>query len=167
MKHVTRPRHETMVVPAAEKRSVKGPTPTDSVTRFWRHVEKTDGCWLWVGGRANGGYGRFGALPDRIVYAHRFSYELHKGPIPDGMFVCHSCDNPSCVRPDHLFAGHNVDNVRDMVAKGRLRSFNGQKRFCKNGHEFTAENTRRRPGGHRSCIACKIAQCRAYRRAKR
>lgn len=86
--------------------------------RFWRSVDKTDadGCWLWR--CVSGKYGQF-TVNGRNIGAHRASWAMHFGPIPDGVFVCHRCDNPRCVRPDHLFLGTHGDNMADMVAKGR------------------------------------------------
>lgn len=88
--------------------------------QFWAQVEKTDGCWLWTGGRFPTGYGRVN-FAAQLWYTHRLAYTLTHGPIPAGMFVCHHCDNPPCARPDHLFLGTAADNVRDRDAKGRSR----------------------------------------------
>jgi len=90
--------------------------------RFWRQVQKdVDGCWLWTG-RPVQGYGRFRpSSRGTKIGAHRYSWELHVGPIPDGLDVCHRCDVPLCIRPDHLFLGTHADNMADMVAKGRSR----------------------------------------------
>lgn len=86
--------------------------------RFWRQVQKTDTCWLWTGARSGAGYGQIG-INDVRIFTHRFSWELHHGPIPAGLFVCHHCDNPPCVRPDHLFLGTPQDNMVDKIRKGR------------------------------------------------
>jgi hypothetical protein len=93
-----------------------GPAPIE--TRFWSKVTKTPTCWLWKRAHHNFGYGTF-YDGRRLQKAHRVSYEFTHGPIPDGLCVLHRCDNPACVRPDHLFVGTRTDNNRDMTAKGR------------------------------------------------
>lgn len=88
--------------------------------RFWDKVDISGDCWEWKATTITGGYGHFG-LNGELVLAHRFSYSLVYGEIPEGMCICHHCDNPGCVRPSHLFMGTRSDNARDMVAKGRDR----------------------------------------------
>lgn len=90
------------------------------VDRFWQYVQKGDGCWLWTSNRHWKGYGQF-SYKGKPIYAHRLSWIITSGNIPDGLLVCHRCDNPSCVRPDHLFLGTPEDNTRDMYVKGRAR----------------------------------------------
>ena len=89
--------------------------------RFWAKVLKTPSCWLWQGATAGRGYGVFGTNRDGLMYAHRFSYELHCGPIGDGLVILHTCDTPNCVNPVHLVAGTQRENVLDMIKKGRRR----------------------------------------------
>lgn len=88
--------------------------------RFWTFAEKSpdpDGCWIWTGLR-RGPYGHFDGLTTGRTSAHRAAYLFSKGAIPPGMVVCHSCDNKLCVNPAHLFLGTQLDNMRDLVAKG-------------------------------------------------
>jgi hypothetical protein len=93
---------------------------TPLADRLWRKVEKTDSCWVWTGYRNKTGYGMIGKERTRgCSLTHRVSWELAHGPIPNGLFVCHKCDNPGCVRPDHLFLGSQKTNMADCSAKGR------------------------------------------------
>ena len=94
-------------------------------------INKTTGCWEWQGSKRNG-YGRMiiGSRTDgtrKTVSTHRLSYELHYGEIPQGMEICHKCDNPCCINPDHLFAGTRQDNVDDRERKGRNNPPKGEK----------------------------------------
>ena len=86
--------------------------------RFWSKVKKTDGCWLWTGHLDYQGYGDFTIGRKQRYRAHRYSVILD-GRDPTGKYVCHHCDNPSCVRPDHLFIGTPLDNMQDKMKKGR------------------------------------------------
>ena len=85
--------------------------------RFWNKVNKTDDCWEWTGYQNKKGYGMF-RVGDTMMLTHRYSAQA-AGMIIDNMLVCHHCDKPSCVRPDHLFLGNHIDNMRDMMSKNR------------------------------------------------
>lgn len=91
--------------------------------RFLEKVDKSciSDCWEWIAGKCGAGYGAFW-LNGRQVGAHRVSWELYKGPIPDSLYVLHKCDNPGCVNPAHLFLGTHSDNIQDAIKKGRLKS---------------------------------------------
>lgn len=126
---------------------------TPLAERFWPRVQKSDGCWLWLGLRNELGYGSVTGENRKPLAAHRASYQLTYGPIPKGMFVCHRCDNPSCVRPDHLFLGTPADNMHDAQEKGRKPSV--RKNGCKRGHPFTPENFYQFKDGTFQCRVCR------------
>ena len=103
--------------------------------RFFQKVNKTDSCWLWTGSLNSRGYGCL-AVNRKTVSAHRYSYAIHKGEIPEGLIICHSCDVPACVNPDHLWAGTFADNMKDMVDKDRHGETSRKQTHCRKGHSF-------------------------------
>lgn len=98
-------------------------TRVDPLTRWWTKVDirTPDECWPWTAGTFHYGHGCF-SVKGKSVPAHRWGYSQLVGPIPSGLFVCHSCDNPPCCNPRHWFLGTALDNMRDKVAKGRHRA---------------------------------------------
>lgn len=185
---------ETPVAPLITTRCWRqqGMTGSNSTfeSRFWAKVRKGDDCWVWRGGRRFNGYGII-MRGNRFEAAHRVSWELAHGLIPSGLLVCHHCDNPPCVRPDHLFIGDHKANSADMVAKGRQRGkaplkpkvlSPAERRLqthCKRGHPLSGENLRIQVNqqgstmrGCRSCmrqhrIVWKAKKRREIREAKR
>lgn len=113
--------------------------------------EPNSGCWLWLRYVAQDGYGRY-QIRSKQVVAHRASYELYKGPVPEHLYVLHKCDVRCCVNPDHLWLGTLSDNMRDMHRKNRHH--NAPRERCMRGHEFTEENTLIAKDGQRRCRIC-------------
>src|SRR6266566_1784884 len=93
--------------------------------RFFIHVRKSSTCWIWTGAKNSDGYGQLRVL-GRNLLAHRVSYKLFKGPIPKGFWVCHTCDNPPCVRPSHLWLGTPEEDMVDASSKGRMIGAKGE-----------------------------------------
>lgn len=132
--------------------------------RYWSKVNVVDdatSCWEWTASGARG-YGQIGAgsHDGPSLKAHRVSYELHHGPIPDGLVVCHACDNRGCVRPDHLWLGTQRENLLDMRAKGRNNDVGSPgprplHEVCKRGHPLIATNIYR-SGRNRACRRCAL-----------
>ena len=138
---------------------------------FWKRVKKTQICWIWTGRFDGVGYGIIQlGRGEKRKGAHRASWELHYGKIPDGLMICHHCDNPSCVRPDHLFLGTQKDNLQDASRKGRMKSAGkgwlGKREHCPRGHAFDEINTKIH-NGVRLCRTCRAANQREYTRRKR
>lgn len=147
--------------------------PTDTLVErvtFWDRVAvgEPDECWLWLGGRKSKdprrAYGEVW-MDGRKRPAHRVAWELHYGePFPVGLNACHSCDNPPCVNPRHVFPGSQRDNMQDAVRKGRHDSL--KRTHCPRGHEYTPENTRLYRG-FRTCAIChRTANLADYHRRK-
>lgn len=141
--------------------------------RFWEKVNKTEDCWIWMKSKDGSGYGTISYL-GKVYKAHRLSYELEFGSFDKSLRVLHLCDNPSCIRPSHLFLGSQSDNMIDMVKKGRhgkgqleipsyedfckIPSKRKVSNFCKNGHEYSKENTRIKYIGQRLVRVCRTCQ---------
>ncbi len=129
--------------------------------RFFEKIKETlfHGCWEWTAAKNQDGYGYFDNMR-----AHRYSYELQYGKIPDGALVLHSCDNPGCVSPFHLSFGTPLSNMQDKVSKGRLRNGKENQTHCKYGHELFGENLYiNATSGHRQCKTCTSKICKENR----
>lgn len=142
---------------------------TQIPARFWARVDKTGDCWLWTGGDRGDGYGSFA----HHRKAHRVAYELTNGSIPKGVVIRHICDTPRCVRPDHLVAGTQAENMRDASERRRWpttktwssrRSRAAAALTCPAGHERTEANTYR-IGTYMRCRTCAAESARKRREA--
>jgi len=127
--------------------------------RFWRHVRVEEKCWIWMGYRDPRGYGRIN-VDHKAMLAHRLSYELHLGPIPEGLTIDHLCRVHSCVNPNHLEAVTALENW--------TRGIPGQtKGWCHRGHDLSIEANRRKDGRTVYCKACRRLKDRAAAQRRR
>lgn len=138
--------------------------------RFWSKVKKTESCWIWTGAATPEGYGGIWDGPQRLPgYRSRrathvaFYLQMKRWPVKN---MLHKCDNPRCVRFDHLFEGGQSDNMKDCVSKGR--NFNASKKVCKQGHLLSAGRIRRsirngRQQMQRECLECKVFYREKYK----
>ena len=124
---------------------------SEIMERFFKKVEKTESCWIWTAGiRGKSGYGAI-KVDGKTIDAHRFSYQIHKGEIPDGVYVCHSCDNRKCVNPDHLFLGSPKDNWKDGFEKNRIKLLGG----------IDIEKLKKHPSRGAYLRGCRCKECKA------
>jgi hypothetical protein len=134
------------------------------IERFFQKVDKSGSdkypdCWIWKGGRTSKDYGSFKYYQETsAIGAHVSSHLFHIGEVPKGMLVCHRCDNPPCVNPEHLFLDTHSGNMKDMVKKGRNGSTSKRQTHCRRGHELDVVGVRiqNRKNGKidRSCREC-------------
>lgn len=133
--------------------------------RLWsKTVVTPSGCFEWTGFKVRKGYGtiKIAGKPRRV---HRVAWEIENGLIPADLFVCHKCDNPSCVNVQHLWLGTAADNAADMVNKGR--HYCQKKTHCAKGHIYNETNTYITPGGSRQCLPCKRVRDNDYAKSTR
>lgn len=150
--------HRRQVLRGGELRPIKKfattkqPVPLEK--RFWSKVKKGAGCWEWTGSVNGGGYGLIfvRASENARRVAHGLAWEITNGPVPEGMFVLHKCDNPPCVRPDHLFLGTHQDNMNDAASKGRMSN-----------NKLTDDDVRRIREAHQYGVLSMVELGRAFR----
>lgn len=136
-------------------------TPRD-IERFWSKVDRSggpDACWMWTAARHEFGYGKI-RVQRKDVGAHRVAWEITNGPVPEGMFVCHTCDNPPCCNPAHLWIGTSTENAADRHAKGR--SYGGDRHWQRVHPELRLRGSHHWSHQHPSRVARGEAHGRAH-----
>lgn len=140
-----------------------------NLLRLRDYVVAPNGCWEWSGNLSKAGYGRVQSVEGTVEYTHRLSWKVYKGTIPPGIFVCHKCDNPKCINPEHLFLGTCADNIEDACRKGRMKIpkeshmsnenhqvsklTDDQVKFIRNNPQISGRNLSRMFGLTESCIS--------------
>lgn len=124
----------------------------DTTQRFWQKVDKTNTCWLWTGWNNGSGYGLI-KIDGKSVLAHRYSYELHNGPIKIGRVIDHLCRRPACVNPNHLEEVTQKTNVHRAI--GAVWEKKRAQTHCIHGHPLSGDNLYTRKDGKRACKQCK------------
>lgn len=134
--------------------------------RFYEKISVSENnCWNWNACKDKDGYGWFVLFKRKMWYAHRASYLIHNGFLPNDLLVRHNCDNPSCVNPNHLELGTDSQNKKDSVIRKRHKE--SKKTHCKNGHEFSMDNLRINSRGNRVCKICdRLSKKKSYHRIK-
>jgi hypothetical protein len=148
------------------------PIKGDIASRLFGRIERLpwSGCWIWMGYIRETGYGEiYTAKGRRPSKTHRVAWEIaNQRHIPDGMFVCHSCDVPACINPAHLWIGTQKENMEDASIKGRVIGLGStRKTHCPKGHPYDATNTYMDRNGARNCRHCHAAKLRARRKRER
>lgn len=165
------PRISPVVCPTRKEGEMVRPYKKKPIEeRFWVKVEMIPfhSCWEWSACTLDFGHGQFNVGNKKRILAHVYSYILHKGPVPEGLQVNHTCDNPGCVNPDHLYSGTQQDNMDDI--RERKRSGHLKKTHCPQGHEYSPDNLLKRDDGYRDCKICarrRNSECQKKRLARR
>jgi hypothetical protein len=130
--------------------------PAHTIDTLLSKTKQNGDCLEFTGALSDLGYGKVG-YKGKVYMAHRLAYQLKNGGIPTGAVICHKCDNPACINPEHLFVGTHKDNIQDMIQKGR-RKGRTRKDVCVNGHEMSGDNVyiyKTDKYNIRQCKACK------------
>ena len=138
-----------------------------AVKRFFRNVTKTDDCWHWSGSSDKDGYGVISMFGSQ-QRAHRVSLVIAGTDVSNGL-ACHTCDNPSCVNPNHLYVGDQKQNVRDAMLKGRRNTGWSERKHCIHGHPLSGKNLYiYKNTGQRMCRKCRsVRSLEKYHREKK
>ena len=145
------------------------PLTNMNTKRFYNHINKTNGCWLWTSSKNKDGYGVF-TFNYKFWYAHRFSYFIHNKEYDPDKWVLHKCAISGCVNPAHLYQGTALENNRDTVKHGRYKNGFSIRTHCKWGHEFNKENTwylKELGKNRRRCKVCARISSKTYYERKK